>query len=151
MRGISWLAANQLASQEGLCTMEWVSKEHNLFWKLKTCGMLRRVVWSIVTEMSKYHNAFVFRLDQFNINTKNLRHVDNYWPEQMQQHSGLLSSATPLREPQISPDFFFSWGQWALDENFWTTLRGQKWVIWTVGMTMQETATSLSALKFSVA
>ena len=25
MRGISWLAANQLASQEGLCTMEWVS------------------------------------------------------------------------------------------------------------------------------
>jgi len=24
MRGISWLAANQLASQEGLCTMEWV-------------------------------------------------------------------------------------------------------------------------------
>jgi len=26
MRGISWLAANQLASQEGLCTMEWVSK-----------------------------------------------------------------------------------------------------------------------------
>jgi len=26
MRGISWLAANRLASQEGLCTMEWVSK-----------------------------------------------------------------------------------------------------------------------------
>ena len=26
MRGISWLAANQLAAQEGLCTMEWVSK-----------------------------------------------------------------------------------------------------------------------------
>ena len=26
MRGISWLAANQLASQEGLCTMEQVSK-----------------------------------------------------------------------------------------------------------------------------
>ena len=26
MRGISWLAANQLASQEGLCTMEYVSK-----------------------------------------------------------------------------------------------------------------------------
>jgi len=26
MRGISWLAANPLASQEGLCTMEWVSK-----------------------------------------------------------------------------------------------------------------------------
>ena len=26
MRGISWLAANQLASREGLCTMEWVSK-----------------------------------------------------------------------------------------------------------------------------
>jgi len=25
MRGISWLAANQLASQEGLCTMEKVS------------------------------------------------------------------------------------------------------------------------------
>ena len=25
MRGISWLAANQLASQEGLCTVEWVS------------------------------------------------------------------------------------------------------------------------------
>jgi len=25
MRGISWLAANQLASQEGLCTMEYVS------------------------------------------------------------------------------------------------------------------------------
>jgi len=25
MRGISWLAANQLACQEGLCTMEWVS------------------------------------------------------------------------------------------------------------------------------
>jgi len=24
MRGISWLAANQLASQEGLCTVEWV-------------------------------------------------------------------------------------------------------------------------------
>jgi len=24
--GISWLAANQLASQEGLCTTEWVSK-----------------------------------------------------------------------------------------------------------------------------
>jgi len=24
MRGISWLAANQLASQEGLCNMEWV-------------------------------------------------------------------------------------------------------------------------------
>jgi len=30
MRGISWLAANQLASQEGLCTMELVSK-----WGLK--------------------------------------------------------------------------------------------------------------------
>ena len=27
MRGISWLAANQFASQEGLCTMEWVSKD----------------------------------------------------------------------------------------------------------------------------
>jgi len=27
MRGISWLAANQLASQEGLCTVEYVSKE----------------------------------------------------------------------------------------------------------------------------
>jgi len=26
MRGISWLAANQLAAQEGLCTVEWVSK-----------------------------------------------------------------------------------------------------------------------------
>ena len=26
MRGISWLAANQLAAHEGLCTMEWVSK-----------------------------------------------------------------------------------------------------------------------------
>ena len=25
MRGISWLAASRLASQEGLCTMEWVS------------------------------------------------------------------------------------------------------------------------------
>ena len=25
MRGIYWIAANQLASQEGLCTMEWVS------------------------------------------------------------------------------------------------------------------------------
>ena len=25
MRGISWLAASQLASQEGLCTVEWVS------------------------------------------------------------------------------------------------------------------------------
>jgi hypothetical protein len=25
MRGISWLAANRLASQEGLCSMEWVS------------------------------------------------------------------------------------------------------------------------------
>ena len=24
--GISWLAANQLAAQEGLCTMDWVSK-----------------------------------------------------------------------------------------------------------------------------
>ena len=28
MRGISWLAANQLASQEGLCTMEYVSNSH---------------------------------------------------------------------------------------------------------------------------
>jgi len=28
MRGISWLAANQLASQEGLCTVEWVSNRH---------------------------------------------------------------------------------------------------------------------------
>ena len=27
MRGISWLAGNQLAAQEGLWTMEWVSKE----------------------------------------------------------------------------------------------------------------------------
>jgi hypothetical protein len=26
MRGISWLAANRLASQERLCSMEWVSK-----------------------------------------------------------------------------------------------------------------------------
>jgi len=26
MRGISWLAANQLAAQEGLCTMEWVKR-----------------------------------------------------------------------------------------------------------------------------
>ena len=26
MRGISWLAASQSAAQEGLCTMEWVSK-----------------------------------------------------------------------------------------------------------------------------
>ena len=26
MRGISWLAASQLAAQEGLCTVEWVSK-----------------------------------------------------------------------------------------------------------------------------
>jgi hypothetical protein len=26
MRGISWLAANRLAAQEGLCCMEWVSK-----------------------------------------------------------------------------------------------------------------------------
>ena len=33
MRGISWLAANQLASQEGLCTMEWVSKYNFCRWK----------------------------------------------------------------------------------------------------------------------
>ena len=26
MRGISWLTANQLAAQEGLCTVEWVSE-----------------------------------------------------------------------------------------------------------------------------
>ena len=26
MRGISWLAANQLTAQEGLCTVEWVSE-----------------------------------------------------------------------------------------------------------------------------
>ena len=26
MRGISWLAANQSASQEGLCTVQWVSE-----------------------------------------------------------------------------------------------------------------------------
>ena len=26
MRGISWLAENRLASEEGLCSMEWVSK-----------------------------------------------------------------------------------------------------------------------------
>jgi hypothetical protein len=27
IRGISWLTANRLASQEGLCSMEWVSKK----------------------------------------------------------------------------------------------------------------------------
>jgi len=27
MWGISWLAENRLDSQEGLCSMEWVSKE----------------------------------------------------------------------------------------------------------------------------
>jgi len=30
MRGISWLAANQLAAQEGLCTMEWVNSQYRL-------------------------------------------------------------------------------------------------------------------------
>jgi len=30
MRGISWLAANPLASQEELCNMEWVSKYYNI-------------------------------------------------------------------------------------------------------------------------
>jgi len=37
MRGISWLAADQLASQEGLCTMEWVSKEVNMDSKVINC------------------------------------------------------------------------------------------------------------------
>jgi hypothetical protein len=36
MRGISWLAANQLASQEGLCTMELVSIELDHFRYLQT-------------------------------------------------------------------------------------------------------------------
>jgi len=30
MWGISWLTANQLAAQEGLCTMEWVSKLYSV-------------------------------------------------------------------------------------------------------------------------
>ena len=32
MRGISWLAANQLASQEGLCTVEYVSIGRDKCW-----------------------------------------------------------------------------------------------------------------------
>jgi hypothetical protein len=31
MRGISWLAANRLASQEGLCCVEWVSEWMSIF------------------------------------------------------------------------------------------------------------------------
>jgi hypothetical protein len=35
MRGITWLAENRLASQEGLCSMEWVSGVlQNPFWFL---------------------------------------------------------------------------------------------------------------------
>ena len=34
MRGISWLAANQLAAQEGLRTMEWVSKNTRCFGRI---------------------------------------------------------------------------------------------------------------------
>ena len=43
MREISWLAENWLASQEGLCFMEWVSKgseydiSGSLFWNVKAC------------------------------------------------------------------------------------------------------------------
>ena len=50
MRGISWLAANQLAAQEGLCTVEWLSTynkdlcyvhlRHELRRKLRTCRIL---------------------------------------------------------------------------------------------------------------
>jgi len=32
MRGISWVDDSRLASQEGLCSMEWVSKyENNIY------------------------------------------------------------------------------------------------------------------------
>jgi hypothetical protein len=30
MRGISWVAQDVLASQEGRCSMEWVSKKYEL-------------------------------------------------------------------------------------------------------------------------
>ena len=37
MRGISWLAANRLAAQEGLCTVEWLSKMYiwSQFWMVQ--------------------------------------------------------------------------------------------------------------------
>ena len=41
MRGISWLAASQSAAQEGLCTVEWVSKYRNSV--LSDCDVLLRM------------------------------------------------------------------------------------------------------------
>jgi hypothetical protein len=41
MRGISWLTANQLAVQEGLCTVEWVSNKTWIFF----CTIFPRVHW----------------------------------------------------------------------------------------------------------
>ena len=35
MRGISWLAENRLASEEGLCSMDWLSKITNTYPELK--------------------------------------------------------------------------------------------------------------------
>jgi hypothetical protein len=43
MRRISWLAENRLASQEGLCCMEWVSKYVSKF--LHTTSITDRELW----------------------------------------------------------------------------------------------------------
>ena len=49
MWGISWLAANQLASQEGLCTMEWVSVCDN---KINNVSMLKRTTFVFAYPLS---------------------------------------------------------------------------------------------------
>ena len=40
MRRISWIAENPLASQEGLCCMEWVSKQASKQATLHTCALI---------------------------------------------------------------------------------------------------------------
>ena len=63
VRGISWLAANQLASQEGLCTMEWVSKFEKVYMdRVSSVGIATRC-WMdgliLLKQLKVFHHAFL--------------------------------------------------------------------------------------------
>jgi hypothetical protein len=62
MRGISWVAENLLASQEGLCSMECI-------WKFECSGTWRRVDGWVPYDVAKDSNACIFGVNYLRVNT----------------------------------------------------------------------------------
>jgi len=99
LQGISWLAANQLAAQEGLCTMEWVSRDGLypyccVLHRQRGWHILRLLLYVSATCSYYYETSFTYSYSlhasvRCTIIRGNIyRHITNYCKDNV--HQGLV-------------------------------------------------------------